>query len=148
MPHGEGWGLYAERLADEFDLYSDDVQRIGMLGGGAAFRAVRLVVDTGLHARGWTRERAQEFAPAHSPMPEDFVDAEIDRYIALPGQALGYLVGQREILRLRDEARARLGAAFDIRDFHSAVLDHGSLPLAVLRQVVADWTARAADAKN
>ena len=81
-------------------------------------------------------------------MPEDFVDAEIDRYIALPGQALGYLVGQREILRLRDEARARLGAAFDIRDFHSAVLDHGSLPLAVLGQVVAEWAASAADAKQ
>ena len=130
VPHGEGWGLYAERLADEFGLYSDDVQRLGMLGC-AAFRAVRLVVDTGLHARGWSRARAREFALAHSPMPEDFVDAEIDRYIALPGQALGYLVGQREILRLRDEARARLGAAFDIRDFHSAVLDHGSLPLPV-----------------
>jgi uncharacterized protein (DUF885 family) len=143
VPHGEGWGLYAERLADEFGLYSDDVQRIGMLGC-AAFRAVRLVVDTGLHARGWSRARAREFALAHSPMPEDFVDAEIDRYIALPGQALGYLVGQREILRLRDEARARLGAAFDIRDFHSAVLDHGSLPLPVLGQVVAEWAASAA----
>jgi uncharacterized protein (DUF885 family) len=81
-------------------------------------------------------------------MPEDFVDAEIDRYIALPGQALGYLVGQREILRLRDEARARLRAAFDIRDFHSAILDHGSLPLAVLRQVVAEWASRTADTKN
>ena len=147
VPHGEGWGLYAERLADEFGLYSDDIQRIGMFGC-AAFRAVRLVVDTGLHARGWSRARAREFALAHSPMPEDFVDAEIDRYIALPGQALGYLVGQREILRLRDEARSRLGAAFDIRDFHSAVLDHGSLPLPVLRQVVADWAASAAAAKN
>ncbi|HET9974686.1 MAG TPA: DUF885 domain-containing protein [Streptosporangiaceae bacterium] len=145
VPHGEGWGLYAERLADEFGLYSDDMQRMGMLGS-AAFRAVRLVVDTGLHARGWSRERAREFALAHSPMPEEFVDAEIDRYIALPGQALGYLTGQREILRLRDDARSRLGAAFDICDFHSAVLDHGSLPLPVLRQVVADWTASAAAA--
>jgi uncharacterized protein (DUF885 family) len=143
VPHGEGWGLYAERLADEFGLYSDDVQRMGMLGS-AAFRAVRLVVDTGLHARGWSRARAREFALAHSPMSEDFVDAEIDRYIALPGQALGYLTGQREILRLRDDARSRLGAAFDIRDFHSAVLDHGSLPLAVLSQVVDQWVASAA----
>ena len=142
VPHGEGWGLYAERLADEFGLYSDDLQRMGMLGS-AAFRAVRLVVDTGLHARGWSRARAREFTLAHSPMSEDFIDAEIDRYIALPGQALGYLTGQREILRLRDDARSRLGAAFDIRDFHSAVLDHGSLPLPVLRQVVADWTASA-----
>ena len=147
VPHGEGWGLYAERLADEFGLYSDDVQRLGMLGC-AAWRAVRLVVDTGLHARGWSRARAREFALAHSPMPEDFVDAEIDRYIALPGQALGYLVGQREILRLREDARSRLGAAFDIRDFHSAVLDHGSLPLPVLGQVVADWAASAAAAST
>jgi uncharacterized protein (DUF885 family) len=144
VPHGEGWGLYAERLADEFGLYSDDVQRLGMLGC-AAWRAVRLVVDSGLHARGWSRARAREFALAHSPMPEDFVDAEIDRYIALPGQALGYLVGQREILRLREDARSRLGAAFDIRDFHSAILDHGSLPLAVLGQVVAAWADSAAD---
>ena len=75
----------------------------------------------------------------HSPMPGPFLDAEIDRYIALPGQALGYLVGQREILRLRDDARSRLGPAFDVRDFHSAVLDHGFLPLAVLGQVVDEW---------
>jgi uncharacterized protein (DUF885 family) len=135
VPHGEGWGLYAERLADEFGLYSDDMQRLGMLGS-AAWRAVRLVVDTGLHARGWSRERARKFALAHSPWPEDFVNAEIDRYIGVPGQALGYHIGQREILRLRDTAKDRLGAAFDIRDFHSAVLDHGWLPLPVLRQVV------------
>ena len=108
-------GLYAERLADEFGLYSDGVQRLGMLGC-AAWRAVRLVVDSGLHARAGPAGAGPEFALAHSPMPEDFVDAEIDRYIALPGQALGYLVGQREILRLRDDARSRLGAAFDIRD--------------------------------
>jgi len=107
---------------------------------------VRLVVDTGLHARGWSRARARAFALAHSPFPEEFVDAEIDRYIALPGQALGYLTGQREILRLRAEARSRLGSAFDIRDFHSAVLDHGSLPLPVLRQIVADWADSAAAA--
>jgi uncharacterized protein (DUF885 family) len=79
-------------------------------------------------------------------MPEAFVDAEIDRYIALPGQALGYLVGQHEILRLRDDARSRLGAAYDVRDFHSAVLDHGSLPLAVLGQVVEEWAVSAAPA--
>jgi uncharacterized protein (DUF885 family) len=140
VPHTEGWGLYAERLADEFGLYSDDTQRLGMLSC-AAWRAVRLVVDTGLHARGWSRARAREFALSHSPMPEDFVNAEIDRYIAIPGQALGYLIGQREILRLRDGARARLGAAYDIRDFHSAVLDHGALPLTVLRRVIEEWVA-------
>lgn len=143
VAHSEGWGLYAERLADEFGLYSNDIQRLGMLGC-AAWRAIRLVVDSGLHARGWSRARAREFALTHSAMPETFVDAEIDRYIAIPGQALGYHIGQREILRLRDDARARLGAAYDIRDFHSAVLDHGSLPLAVLGRVVEAWTASAA----
>jgi uncharacterized protein (DUF885 family) len=143
VPHGEGWGLYAELLADEFGLYSDDIQRLGMLGC-AAWRAVRLVVDTGLHARGWSRARAREFALAHSPMPQAFVNAEIDRYIAIPGQALGYLIGQREILRLRDHSRSLLGTAYDIRDFHSAILDHGSLPLTVLGKVVEAWVASAA----
>jgi uncharacterized protein (DUF885 family) len=143
VPHGEGWGLYAERLADEFGLYSDDTQRLGMISC-AAWRAVRLVVDSGLHARGWTRDQARAFALAHSPMPPGFVHAEVDRYIAVPGQALGYLVGQREILRLREDARSRLGAAFDLRDFHSAVLDHGSVPLAVLGRIVSDWAAATA----
>lgn len=142
VPHGEGWGLYAERLADEFGLYSDDIQRLGMLGC-AAWRAVRLVVDSGLHARGWTRAGAREFALAHSPMPQAFVDAEIDRYIAIPGQALGYHIGQREILRLREDALTRLGPAYDIRDFHSTILSHGYLPLTVLRKVVEKWASSA-----
>ena len=145
VPHGEGWGLYAERLADELGLYSDDIQRLGMLAS-TAWRAVRLVVDSGLHARGWSRGRAREFAFAHSPMPEAFIAAEIDRYIALPGQALGYYIGQQEILRLRERARARLGAAYDIRDFHSAVLDHGSLPLTLLGKVVENWASSVAAA--
>jgi uncharacterized protein (DUF885 family) len=144
IPHGEGWGLYAEQLADELGLYSDDLQRLGMLAL-AALRAVRLVVDTGLHARGWSRAQALAFALAHTPEPE-FIAAEIDRYIAWPGQAVGYLVGQRELLRLRAHARARLGAAFDLRDFHGAVLDHGSLALPVLSQVVEAWVASAASA--
>jgi uncharacterized protein (DUF885 family) len=147
IPHSEGWGLYSERLADEFDLYSDEVQRLGMLGC-AAWRAVRLVVDSGLHARGWSRARALEFALAHTPMPEPFMRAEIDRYIAMPGQALGYLIGQREIIRMREDARSRLGAAYDIRDFHSAVLDHGSLPLPVLAQVVEEWITTASAAPD
>jgi uncharacterized protein (DUF885 family) len=143
VAHGEGWGLYAEQLADELGLYSDDQQRLGMLGN-AAWRAVRLVVDTGLHARGWSRAQALGFALAHTPLPESFMAAEIDRYIAAPGQALGYLVGQRELLRLRAHARARLGAAFDLRDFHAAVLDRGSLALPVLSQVVEAWMASVA----
>ena len=142
VPHSEGWGLYAERLADEFGLYSDDMQRLGALSL-ESFRAVRLVVDTGLHARGWSRARALEFALAHTPMPESFLSSEIDRYIAWPGQALGYLIGQRELLRLREDARRQLGKAFDIRDFHSVVLDHGALPLPVLTQVVRAWTTLA-----
>ncbi len=145
VPHSEGWGLYAERLADEFDLYSDRVQQLGMLVC-AAWRAVRLVVDSGLHARGWSRDRALEFALAHTSMPKPFMSAEIDRYIAMPGQALGYLIGQRDIIRLRETARARLGVAYDIRDFHSAVLDHGALPLPVLSQVVEEWVTSAATA--
>jgi uncharacterized protein (DUF885 family) len=143
VAHSEGWGLYAEQLADELGLYSDHLQRLGMLGL-AALRAVRLVVDTGLHARGWSRTRALQFALAHTPMPESFLRAEIDRYIAMPGQALGYLIGQREILRLRDHARTRLGAGWDLRDFHAAVLDHGALPLPVLSQVVEAWVTSAA----
>jgi uncharacterized protein (DUF885 family) len=138
VPHAEGWGLYAEQLADELDLYSDDVQRLGMLGA-RALRAARLVADTGIHARGWSRARALRFAIEHTAAPESFLSVEIDRYIAVPGQALGYLIGRRELLRLRTEAQARLGSAFDIRDFHAAVLDHGNLPLPVLSQVLQRW---------
>lgn len=140
VPHSEGWGLYAEGLADELGLYSDDGQRLGMLAN-RAWRAVRVVVDTGLHARGWSRRRALEFALAHTALGESFMQAEIDRYIAMPGQALGYLVGFIEIMRLRSLARQRQGASFDLRDFHSAVLDHGSLPLPVLADVVAGASA-------
>lgn len=143
VPHGEGWGLYAEQLADELGLYSDDLQRLGMLAC-AIWRAVRLVVDTGLHARGWSVQRARQYALAHSPMPANFVSAEIDRYVAVPGQALGYHVGKSEILRLRATAHARLGAAFDLRDFHAAILDHGTLPLPVLGEVVDAWLDSAA----
>ena len=143
VAHAEGWGLYAEQLADELGLYSNDIQRLGMLAA-AALRAVRLVVDTGLHARGWSRTQALAFALVHTPEPEPSMAAEIDRYIAWPGQALGYLVGQREILRLREHARTRLGAAFDLRAFHGAVLNHGSLPLPVLSQVVQAWATSVA----
>lgn len=135
VPHSEGWGLYAEGLADELGLYSDDVQRLGMLAN-RAWRAVRVVVDTGLHARGWSRRRALEFALAHTALAEPFMRAEIDRYVAMPGQALGYLVGYTELIRLREVVRQRQGADFDLRDFHSAVLDHGSLPLPVLAAAV------------
>jgi uncharacterized protein (DUF885 family) len=134
VAHGEGWGLYAELLSDEIGLFSDDVQRLGLLVSHA-WRAVRLVVDTGIHALGWSRDRALQFALAHTAFPEQFMSAEIDRYIAWPGQALGYLIGLREILRLRERARAA-DRGLDLRQFHAAVLRHGSLPLRTLRSVV------------
>jgi uncharacterized protein (DUF885 family) len=134
--YGEGWGLYTERLADEMGLYSDDVQKMGMLSADS-MRACRLVVDTGLHALGWGREQAVDYMVANSPMSRAMVQAEIDRYICTPGQATSYMIGRLEILRMRAEAQARQGAAFDIKKFHSAVLDSGNLPLAVLDRVVA-----------
>jgi uncharacterized protein (DUF885 family) len=134
----EGWGLYAEQLAEEAGLYADDR---GLLGAVSAslMRAVRLVVDTGIHAFGWSRERAVEYAAEHVPMPREFMAAEIDRYIIVPGQALAYLTGKLEILRLREEARQRLGPGFSLPAFHAAVLDHGSLPLPILTHSIGVW---------
>jgi uncharacterized protein (DUF885 family) len=143
--HSEGWGLYAEQLAGEFGLYSDARAELGAVFC-TMLRAVRLVVDTGLHALGWSRERAIAFMVEHTAQPEGFLVNEIDRYLTMPGQALAYLTGQREILRLRADARARLGDAFDLPGFHGAVLDNGSLPMPVLAETVADWVEAAARA--
>jgi len=137
----EGWGLYAERLAGEMGLYTGDLDRIGQLSFDA-WRAARLVVDTGLHALGWPRRHAIEFMLAHTALAPDNVVDEVDRYIVLPGQALAYKTGQLELLRLRDEARATMGDAFDIRAFHDTVLGGGALPLPTLGTVVADWASR------
>ncbi|HEY0935483.1 MAG TPA: DUF885 domain-containing protein, partial [Trebonia sp.] len=134
----EGWGLYAEQLAAETGLYADDRGLLGAIST-ALMRAVRLVVDTGLHAFGWSRERAVDYAVEHVPLPPQFMAAEIDRYIVMPGQALCYLTGKLEIERLRDDARQRLGAAFSLPDFHAAVLDHGSLPMPTLARSIASW---------
>jgi uncharacterized protein (DUF885 family) len=131
----EGWGLYAERLADEMGLYSGDLDRIG-IASFDAWRASRLVVDTGMHALGWSRSRAITFMTEHTALGLNNITNEVDRYIGWPGQALAYKVGQLEILRLRSEAQARQGEAFDIRRFHDAVLGPAPLPLAVLRRVV------------
>jgi uncharacterized protein (DUF885 family) len=141
----EGWGLYCERLADEMGLYTSDVARLGMLSFDA-WRACRLVVDTGMHYYGWSRSRAAEFMWANTATTRANVANEIDRYIAWPGQALAYMIGRREIRRLRDRAAAQLGARFDIRGFHGAVLGSGAVPLAVLDQLVAGWTAAVAAA--
>ncbi|HEU5150397.1 MAG TPA: DUF885 domain-containing protein [Iamia sp.] len=134
----EGWALYAERLADEMGLYTDDIDRLGMLVNDA-WRACRLVVDTGMHALGWTRQQAIDHMAAHMPVGVDEITTEVDRYLAIPGQALAYKVGQREILRLRSWATAELGERFDLPGFHDAVLGSSTVSLPVLGAVVADW---------
>ena len=123
----EGWGLYSERLADEMGLYSDDLSRMGLFAADA-WRAGRLVVDTGLHALGWTRTQAVDWLVEHAPMPRIEMESEVDRYISYPGQALAYMTGRLEIVRLRREASERLGARFDLREFHDVVLRAGIPP--------------------
>jgi uncharacterized protein (DUF885 family) len=137
--YAEGWGLYSERLADEMGLYSDDIARLGMLANDS-MRAARLVVDTGLHAFGWSRERTIEYLRSNTVMSEVDIAAETDRYIEMPGQALSYMVGRLEILRLRARAQEEMGAAFDIKGFHDLVLGSGSVPMAVLDRLVAEWS--------
>jgi uncharacterized protein (DUF885 family) len=139
----EGWALYTERLADEMGLYSGDLARLGMLSFDS-WRACRLVVDTGIHAMGWSRDRAVEFMRDNSPLALNNIENEVDRYIAMPGQALAYMVGRLEIERLRAEAESRLGAGFDIKGFHDALLEHGSVPLSTLSRVIGEWAERQA----
>ncbi|HZJ62705.1 MAG TPA: DUF885 domain-containing protein, partial [Kofleriaceae bacterium] len=127
----EGWGLYAETLAGEIGLYTDGPARLGRLAN-EALRACRLVIDTGLHDLGWTRAEAIAFMEDHSLFGGPFVVTEIERYLAWPGQALAYKVGELELLRVRGEVEARDGAAFSLRGFHDAVLAEGSLPLPIL----------------
>ncbi len=138
----EGWGLYTERLSDEMGLYTGDLDRIGVLSFDA-WRACRLVVDTGMHALGWTRQQAIDFMLEHTMLAENNIANEVDRYITIPGQALAYKIGQREILRLRGDAQAALGARFDIRAFHDAVLGQGALGLEALGENVRRWVAAA-----
>jgi uncharacterized protein (DUF885 family) len=135
----EGWGLYSERLADEIGLFRDEAERFGMLDA-QAWRAARLVVDTGLHALRWPRQRSIDFLKGAGLSETDAV-IETDRYICWPGQALTYKIGQREIQRLRAELSARDGSTFDLRAFHDAVLGHGSLPLATLARELPNWLA-------
>lgn len=136
----EGWGLYSERLADEIGLYSSDIMRLGMLSF-AALRACRLVVDTGMHHLGWSRGQAIDFMYDHTATTRAHVTSEVDRYIAWPGQALAYVTGKREIVRLRERARKSLGPTFDLRRFHHAVLRNGAIPLTLLDDEVGRWTA-------
>jgi uncharacterized protein (DUF885 family) len=134
----EGWGLYSERLSAEMDLLSGPMDRFGILSFDA-WRACRLVVDTGLHAMGWSRDRAIEFMVEHTALAENNIANEVDRYLVWPGQALAYKVGQLEIVRLRDEARVALGDRFDIRVYHDKVLGQGAVGLLTLRSVIETW---------
>jgi len=135
---GEGWGLYAERLADELGLYAGPLDRIGMLSDQAA-RAARLVVDTGMHTMGWPREQAVAYMLANTAWVPGDIEAEIDRYIAWPGQADAYMLGMLEIRRLRKRAEEALGDRFDLRAFHDRVLENGSITLPMLEDSIEAW---------
>ncbi|HEX8193168.1 MAG TPA: DUF885 domain-containing protein, partial [Allosphingosinicella sp.] len=136
----EGWALYAETLWDELGMQTDPYQRFGGLNADM-YRAMRLVVDTGIHAKGWTRERAIAYMLENGGLSETQVTTEVERYIANPGQALAYKIGQLKILELRARAERALGDRFDIRLFHSQVLGTGALPLTVLERKIDDWIA-------
>jgi uncharacterized protein (DUF885 family) len=134
----EGWGLYAESLGDNLGLYKDPYSKFGRLQA-EIFRACRLVVDTGMHAMGWTREQAIDYMNENTGRSESFIVAEVDRYIVWPGQALGYKIGELKIKELRAKATQALGAKFDIRKFHNAVIDDGALPLDLLELRINEW---------
>ena len=136
--YGEGWALYTESLGKELGLYEDPYQYFGMLAA-EMHRAIRLVVDTGLHAKGWTREQAIQYSLENESESEVKITSEIERYMANPGQALSYKIGQLKIRELRQEAENRLGEQFDIREFHRIVLESGSMPLALLEEKVNRW---------
>ena len=136
----EGWGVYAETLGFDLGLYQDPTSRFGHLQW-QAFRAARLVVDTGLHSMGWSRQQAIDFMIERTGTQPAFVSSEVDRYISDPGQALAYMIGQLKIIELRDRAKAALGERFDIRQFHRVVLDQGSVPMPVLERAVDAWIA-------
>jgi uncharacterized protein (DUF885 family) len=138
--YSEGWGLYSETLGIEMGLYEDPYQYFGMLYA-QIWRANRLVVDTGIHAMGWTREQAIEFMKSNSPVPETDVIAEVERYMALPGQALSYMIGRMKIQELRKRAESAMGDQFDLREFHKEILADGAMPLAILEQKINRWIA-------
>jgi uncharacterized protein (DUF885 family) len=138
--YAEGWGLYTERLADEMGLYSGPLDRIGMLSADS-MRAGRLVVDTGIHAMGWTRQQAIDYFRQNSPMSLTTIENEVDRYISFPGQATSYMIGRLEIQRMRRHAEEALGGRFAIKGFHDTVLSSGLVPLDTLDRMVSDWAA-------
>ena len=134
----EGWGLYSELLADEMRLYSSDMDRLGMLSN-QALRAARLVVDPGMHVLGWTRDQAIQYMLDHTAESRGSIESEVDRYLAVPGQATAYMTGSLEIQRLRHDAEARLGDRFDIKGFHDTVLRDGAVALPMLQRAVDRW---------
>lgn len=140
IAYGEGWALYAESLGFDLGLYADPYQHYGHLQA-QLFRAARLVVDTGIHAYGWTRSRAVDYMAGEGGMDRNFAQSEVDRYFSNPAQALGYMLGKHKLLELRAKAERALGARFDLRDFHATLLDNGAVSLALLEKLVEDWIA-------
>jgi uncharacterized protein (DUF885 family) len=138
--YGEGWALYSERLADELKLFSSDVERLGMLSD-QQLRAVRLVVDSGMHTMGWTRKQAIDYMLAHTAEGKRDAASEIDRYIIYPGQAASYMLGMIEIRKARDAAEKTMGSRFDIKAFHDRVLEDGAVPLTFLKEKIERWSA-------
>ncbi|MGQ3063874.1 MAG: DUF885 domain-containing protein, partial [Sphingopyxis sp.] len=136
----EGWGLYSERLANEMGVYKTPYDRFGMLSL-QVWRAIRLVLDTGIHSKRWTREQAIAYFKANSSVSDTDIAREVDRYFNWPGQATSYMVGQLKIAELRKRAESELGPRFDIRDFHEAVLSEGALPLDILEEQVTRYIA-------
>jgi uncharacterized protein (DUF885 family) len=136
----EGWALYSETLGYDMGLFKDPYQRFGTLSD-EMLRAMRLVVDTGIHSKGWTREQAIDYMLANSDMGKTDATAEVERYIAIPSQALAYKIGALTILRLKDKAKKELGKKFDVREFHNQVLNTGALPLTVLEKKIDAWIA-------
>jgi uncharacterized protein (DUF885 family) len=145
--YSEGWALYAEQLGKEMGFYQDPYSEYGRLEN-EMWRAIRLVVDTGVHAKHWTRQQMVDFFKQHTAMDDQNIQTEVDRYISWPGQALSYRLGQRKILELRERARKQLGARFDVREFHARVLSLGAVPLDVLDASVTRWIDEESKASN
>jgi uncharacterized protein (DUF885 family) len=139
--YSEGWGLYAEALGKDMDFYQDPYSDFGRLGM-ELWRAARLVVDTGIHHKRWTRQQAIDWLQANTPNPAGDVRKAIERYIVYPGQATAYMIGKLKIMELRERARTQLGDRFEMRDFHDVVLLSGPVPLDVLERRVNEWIAR------
>jgi uncharacterized protein (DUF885 family) len=138
--YSEGWGLYAEYLGEEMGIYQDPLQYAGRLSA-EIWRAVRLVIDTGVHAKGWTREQSIAYFRDNVPLAESVATQEVERYIAIPGQALSYKIGELKILELRARAEKTIGKSFSVRDFHDELLSHGAVPLSVLEAAITRWIA-------